>query len=174
VPDPDVFGVLARFIIYQQISTKAAASICARLTAALGVLTPTTLAQADDARLRTCGVSAAKAKFLRALTEAVRTGTLDVQRIPTLPDADLRTQLTAIRGIGPWTVDMFLMFGLGRPDILPVGDLGLRMAVRDLWQLAATPTPAELLALAEPWRPFRTVATWYLWRSRGVVPQSGE
>ena len=86
----------------------------------------------------------------------------------------LRSQLTAIKGIGPWSADMFLMFGLGKLDVLPVGDLGLRMGVRDQYGLKEVPTSKEILVIGEKWKPYCSIATWYIWRSRGFVPQSGE
>jgi DNA-3-methyladenine glycosylase II len=173
--DPDYFGSLVRSIIAQQISTKAAKSVTARLEATLAPegLTPARLHALDEATLQGCGLSGGKRRFLRALAEQVVTGALPLAEIAGLTDAEIAARLRPVPGIGPWTVDMFLMFSVGRPDVLPVGDLGLRLGVQDQFGLEQLPTPAELIALAESWRPYRSIATWYFWRSRGFVPQSG-
>jgi DNA-3-methyladenine glycosylase II len=173
-PGGEPFELLVRSIISQQISTKAAVSIGAKLQALLpgGRLTPAGVHGLTEEALRSCGLSGGKRRFIRALTERVHSGALDLARVAGLPDEAIAAELLPVPGIGPWTVDMFLIFGLGRPDVLPVGDLGLRMGVKEVFGLAEPPGKAELVALAEPWRPFRSVATWYLWRSRGFVPQS--
>jgi DNA-3-methyladenine glycosylase II len=173
-PDPDLFAVLVRTVISQQISTKAARSIGQRLLAALGRrgLTPAAVLALADEALRAAGLSAAKRRSIRALAAAAADGTLDLAALPRMDDAAVRAALLPIHGIGPWSVDMILIFGLGRLDVLPVGDLGLRMGVKELYGLAAPPGPRELEELAEAWRPYRTIATWYFWRSRGFVPQS--
>ncbi|HEY8506625.1 MAG TPA: hypothetical protein VIL46_18730 [Gemmataceae bacterium] len=173
-PDRDCFRVLVRSIIAQQISTAAAKSISARLwdLVAPAKLTPARLASLTDEQLRACGLSTAKRRFLRALAEhASARGFL--RRLSRSTDEEVAAKLLPIPGIGKWTVEMFLIFGLGRLDVLPVGDLGLRAGAQTWFGLKDLPTPAELTELAEPWRPYRTVATWYLWRSRGFVPQSG-
>jgi DNA-3-methyladenine glycosylase II len=171
----DPFTLIVRSVIAQQISTKAAASISARLTAAVGgpPIPVDRLARLTDAKFQGCGVSGPKRRTLRAVCAYVAANPALLAGIATLDDAVIREQLTSITGIGPWTVDMFLMFGLGRPDVLPVGDYGLRAGVKEQHGLAALPTAAELTALAEKWRPYRSVATWYFWRSKGFVPQSG-
>jgi DNA-3-methyladenine glycosylase II len=173
-PEADHFAALVRSIIAQQISTKAARSISARLAAALapGGLSPARLAALDEATLQGCGLSGGKRRFLRALSERVLSGEVPLADLAALTDAEIAARLRPVPGIGPWTVDMFLIFSLGRPDVLPVGDLGLRMGVQEQFGLEQQPTPAELTTLAEPWRPYRSIATWYFWRSRGGVPQS--
>jgi DNA-3-methyladenine glycosylase II len=175
-PNPDLFAVLVRTVISQQISTKAALSIGARLTAALepNGLTPATVLALSDADLRAAGLSAPKQRAIRAVATSAADGTLDLSALAAMEDAAVREALLPISGIGPLSVDMVLIFGLGRLDVLPVGDLGLRMGVKEQFGLAELPGPRELEALAEAWRPYRTVATWYFWRSRSGVPQSSD
>lgn len=174
-PSADSYAVLVGSIISQQIATKAAKAITKRLfdKAAPHPLTPDLVAALSDEELRACGLSATKQRYVKALTEHVRTNAGFLEGLVEATDQEVTAALIPIPGIGPWTVEMFLMFGLGRPDVLPVKDLGLQMAVRDLFELGELPKPAKLTELAEPWRPYRTVATWYMWRSRGFVPQSG-
>ena len=172
--DPDGFAELVRSIIAQQISTRAAASIHARLLEALGRrgLRPAALLALSDEELRGAGLSAPKVRSLRDLAEKVRRGHVPLRRLPELTDEEVIAALLPVHGIGRWTAQMFLIFSLGRPDVLPVDDLGLRMGVQQVYGLAELPGRAALTELAEPWRPYRSVATWYFWRSRGFVPQS--
>lgn len=173
----DPFTVLVRCVIYQQISTKAAKSIFDRLAAVCGgvPIARDRLAGLTETELRACGVSGPKQRTLRAVIEHVNAHPELLPGIETRDEAEMRPQLQAIKGIGPWSVDMFLMFGLGRPDVLPVGDLGLRMGVQKLYGLAELPTAADLLERTEGWKPYRSVATWYIWRSLGgPIPQSGQ
>jgi DNA-3-methyladenine glycosylase II len=172
-PDPDVFAALVRAVIAQLISTAAARSITTRLEDALaGKITPRRLLGLTDDELRACGIARGKAKALRGLAEAFRPPAF-ATRLAAADDATARAMLLPLHGVGPWTVDMVAMFAVPwRPDVLPVGDLGIRAGVRDLYQLPDLPTAAELTAVAEPWRPFRTVASWYIWKSRGWVPRS--
>jgi len=175
-PEPDGFAVLVRSVIAQLISTKAAASIHARLLATLGKagLTPAAVLKAGEAKLRTVGLSRAKALALLDLAGRARSGVLPLADFPSLSDEEVIGHLVPVRGIGRWTAEMFLIFSLGRMDVLAVDDFGLRAGVRDHYGLAELPGRAFLRAHAEPWRPYRSVATWYLWRSRGFVPQSHE
>jgi DNA-3-methyladenine glycosylase II len=172
--EPDGFAALARSIIAQQISTKAAASIRARLEQTLAPrrLSAAGILAASDEALRGAGLSAAKARSLRDLAEKVRDGTVPLKRLHTLPDEEVIARLVPVRGIGRWTAQMFLIFSLGRLDVLPVADLGLRVGVQRQYGLSEPPPPATLEELARPWQPYRSVATWYLWRSLGFVPQS--
>jgi DNA-3-methyladenine glycosylase II len=173
-PNPDHFGMLVRSIISQQISTKAAASIRARLEATLapaGVTPAAILAAADD-RLRAAGLSANKARSLRDLAEKVDSGAVPLEQLRDLDDEEVIARLVPVRGIGRWTAEMFLIFSLGRLDVLPVDDLGLRVGVHRAYELPTPPTRAELRERSEPWRPYRSIATWYFWRSLGPVPQS--
>jgi DNA-3-methyladenine glycosylase II len=173
-PNSDLFAVLVQTVISQQISTKAARSIGSRLAEAVGGagLSPAAVLALSDKSLRAAGLSAGKQRSIRAVAASVADGTLDLKALAIMDDEAVRAALLPIHGIGPWSVDMILIFGLGRMDVLPVGDLGLRMGVMDQLGLPALPGPRELEELAEPWRPYRSVATWYFWRSRGFVPQS--
>jgi DNA-3-methyladenine glycosylase II len=168
----DAYGALVRAIVGQQISTKAAKSIFDRLVALFGGRTPTPreLLDRDPEELRGVGLSRAKVLFLRDLAEHVEDGELRLDELAALPDEEVVAQLIAVKGLGPWTVDMFMIFHLGRPDILPVGDLGVRRAAQLLHGMEELPTPAELTALAEPWRPYRSLASLYLWRSLDNTP----
>jgi DNA-3-methyladenine glycosylase II len=165
-PRRDRFGTLVRAIIGQQISSKAAASIDARLRALAGdPHTPRPLLDLGEARLRSVGLSGVKARYVLNLAEAAHSGALPLHRFHRLGDEAIVANLTAIKGIGVWTAEMFLIFSLARPDVFPVGDLGIRAALRDRLGLPDLPRPSACLALAEPWRPYRSVASWYLWRS---------
>jgi DNA-3-methyladenine glycosylase II len=174
-PEPDGFAVLVRSVIAQLISTKAAASIHARLLATLGKagLTPAAVLRAGEAKLRAVGLSQTKALALLDLAGRAKRGVLPLADFPTLSDEEVIGHLVPVRGIGRWTAEMFLIFSLGRMDVLAVDDFGLRAGVRDHYGLAELPGRAFLRTHAEPWRPYRSIATWYLWRSRGFVPQSG-
>jgi DNA-3-methyladenine glycosylase II len=172
----DAMTMLVRCVISQQISTKAAKSIFEKLAATCGgVPIPRdrllALAEAD---FKACGVSGPKQRTIRAVVDHLDANPDVLPGIETRDEPTLRAQLTRIKGIGNWSVDMFLMFGQGRADVLPVGDLGLRMGVRDEYGLTELPGTDELTALAAKWVPYRSVATWYFWRSRGPVPQSGQ
>jgi DNA-3-methyladenine glycosylase II len=166
-PD-DRYGALVRGITGQQLSVKAAASIWERLLARFGGRTPTPeqiLADDPDELRVAAGFSRAKVVYLRSLAERVQSGELDLDALDSLPDGEVIRALTAVKGIGEWTAHMFLMFTLRRPDVLATGDLGLRNAAMRAYGLARPPTPADLQALAEPWRPYRSRASLYLWRS---------
>ena len=163
----DTVDSLARSILYQQLSGKAAATIVGRLEAAVGSkkLTPSTLARIDDAAMRACGVSGNKALALRDLSLRAERGEIPSSRqLLSLHHDEIIERLVAVRGIGRWTVEMMLMFRLGRPDILPVDDLGVRKGVQLLDKLEAMPKPRELAARGEVWGPYRTLAGLYLWR----------
>lgn len=163
----DPVDALARAILYQQLSGKAAATIVGRVEAAIGSdrLHADTLARIDDAALRACGVSGNKALALRDLSRREADGEIPTLRqMSVMDEAAIIAALVPIRGIGRWTVEMMLMFRLGRPDVLPVDDLGIRKGAQLLDGLAAMPTPRELAARGEAWAPFRTYASFYLWR----------
>lgn len=162
----DRFGTLVRAIIGQQISTRAATTIDARLRDLAGDPHHVDgLIAAGEAGLRSCGLSGVKARYVLNLCKAVRDGDLPLSRIGRLSDEEIKGKLTAIKGIGPWTAEMFLIFCLNRPDVLSAGDLGVRMGLRNFHGLGELPTPRECERLTEPWRPYRSVAMWYLWRS---------
>ena len=168
----DYFFALVDAIVSQQISIKAAASILARVRALCApdpALTPEHLVALPDEALRAAGCSRAKAIYLKDLSARIVDGSLDLGRLPALPDEEIVKALVAVKGIGRWTAEMFLIFSLGRPDVWPVDDLGIVIAAQGLYGLPARPTRRELLALGEPWRPYRTLASWYLWQSRRIV-----
>lgn len=163
----DTIDALARSILYQQLSGKAAATIVSRVEAAAGSrkLVPSALGTVDDPGLRACGVSGNKVLALRDLCRRAEAGEVpNARQLPTIDDDALIAQLTAVRGIGRWTVEMLLIFRLGRPDVLPIDDLGVRKGAQVLDGLDVMPTPKELLARGEVWGPYRTLASLYLWR----------
>jgi DNA-3-methyladenine glycosylase II len=168
----DAYGALVRAIVGQQLSTKAARTIFERLVALFGGRTPTPkeLLAVDPEELRGVGLSRSKAAYLRDLAEHVEDGELELERLAELEDEEVSEQLTAVKGLGQWTADMFLLFHLGRPDVLPVGDLGIRRAVQIEYGLEDLPDPPELRTIAEPWRPHRSLACLYLWRSLDNAP----
>ena len=173
-PEPDLFRVLVRAMLAQLISTAAARSITLRLETKLKQkVTPANVLKLTDDEFRACGIGGGKLRAIRELAEFFRANRTFRRQVTEADDTGVRSLLLPLRGVGPWTVDMVLMFGLARPDVLPVGDLGLRAGVKDAYGLAELPDAAELTRLAEVWRPYRTVGTWYVWRSRGWVPQSG-
>jgi DNA-3-methyladenine glycosylase II len=173
-PSSDHFGVLVRCVVAQQISTKAAASISSRLCAALGKkgLKAHAIARLEEEKIRECGLSTAKTRAVRDLAAKVLDGTVDLTTIHLKPDEEVIEHLMPVCGIGRWTAEMFLIFALGRLDVLPLGDLGFRVGVQRQLGLEEVPDKTRLVEIAELWRPYRTVATWYLWRSFGPVPQS--
>ncbi len=176
VPGSDPFPSLARAIVAQMISTKVAKVISERLETALSPrgLTPAAVKKASEEKLRGVGLSRNKVLALKDLAERSINGQLPLDRLAEFDDEDAIASLTAVRGIGRWTAEMFLIFSLGRLDVLPVDDFGLRAGVRDLYQLSELPGRAALRSQGETWRPYRSIATWYFWRGRGWVPQSEE
>ena len=168
----DAYGALLRSIVGQQLSTKAAASIYRRVMELFGGKTPSPeqLLAMDPDELRTAGLSRAKVAYMRSLAEHVVDGSLELDRLHELPDEEIIAELTAVKGIGEWSAHMFLIFHLQRPDVLPVGDLGVRNAAMQEYDLKQLPTAAELTELGEAWRPHRSLAALYLWRSLDNVP----
>ena len=163
----DPVDALARAILFQQLSGKAAATIVGRVEAAIGStrLHHDTLGRIDDAALRACGVSGNKTLALRDLAAREADGAIpDLRRMSTMHQDEIVAALVPVRGIGRWTVEMMLMFRLGRPDVLPVDDLGIRKGVQEVDRREAMPTPKELLARGAKWGPYRTYASLYLWR----------
>lgn len=161
------FAALVRAILSQQLSGKAADTIHGRMVAVLGgpeFLTAERLLAADPAALRASGVSGPKIKYLRDLAERVADGRLDLHALDAQPDEDVIAALTAVKGMGRWTAEMFLMFRLNRPDVFPVDDLGIVKGVQKLFGMKRRPKPSTMTRLAEPWRPYRSIAAWYLWR----------
>jgi DNA-3-methyladenine glycosylase II len=169
----DLYGALVRTIAGQQLSVLAARAIWTKLLAHFDgrVPTPQEILDEDPETLRAAaGFSRAKVVYLRSLAEHVLAGELELERLAELPDDEVIRDLTAVKGIGEWSSHMFLMFTLHRPDVLAVGDLGVRNAAMRAYDLPAPPKAAELEALAEPWRPHRTRACLYLWRSLENTP----
>ena len=160
------FESLVRSIVYQQLSGKVAKVIYGRLSAAVkGIVTPETILKLRPSRMRSLGLSTAKTAYIRDLARHTRDGKLDFVQLPALTDEQVIECLTQVKGIGVWTAQMFLMFSLQRHDILPTGDLGIRNAMRKAYNLEELPTPTEMERLALSWRPYCSVASWYLWRS---------
>jgi 3-methyladenine DNA glycosylase/8-oxoguanine DNA glycosylase len=161
------FQALARAIVYQQLSGKAAGTIHGRFAALFPGQEPAAVALLEfpEATLRAVGLSRQKISYLRDLAARTTAGELRLDHVERLPDDDLITHLVQVKGIGRWTAHMFLMFRLGRPDVLPELDLGIRNAVRRLYRLRSDPSPARILGIGARWAPFRTAASWYLWRS---------
>jgi DNA-3-methyladenine glycosylase II len=167
----DPFHALLHAIIAQQLSTKAAKTIEGRFAALFdGGPTPAAVSRAADAQLRAVGLSGQKLKYIRDLCARILDGSLDLDTLTSLTDDEVIAALTSVKGIGRWTAEMFLMFRLHRPDVLPVGDLGIVKAVQKAYRLRALPTPARLTKLGEAWRPYRSVACWYLWASLEATP----
>ncbi len=168
------YGALVRSIVNQQLSVRAGAAIYGRLTERFGgrAPTPAEILADDPEELRAAaGLSRAKVGFLRSLAEHVVSGELELERLDDLPDEQVIEELVAVKGLGVWTAHMFLMFHLQRPDVLAVGDLGIRRAIERAYGLDGLPDAATIERIAEPWRPYRTLACRYLWRSLANEPE---
>lgn len=169
---PERFPSLTRAIIFQQLAGRAALAIMKRFVALYPgrkFPTPQQVLDTPITRLRKAGLSTAKARYIKELAAAVAEGRLNFRRFPKMQDEEIIEELTQVPGIGRWTAEMFLMFNLGRPDVLPVGDLGFRNAVMKAYELKEHPSAKEIHAIAENWRPHRSAAVWYLWQSLNVV-----
>jgi DNA-3-methyladenine glycosylase II len=168
----DHFSALVRAITFQQLSTKAASTIYNRMVALMpdGVPTPEGFAALSDDRLRGAGMSRQKIGYLRDLCEKVSARKLDLDSLEALSDEEVIAALVTIKGIGRWSAEMFLIFRLLRPDVLPVGDLGILTAVQKAYRLRNRPTAERLRKIGDAWRPYRSVASWYLWRSLDNAP----
>jgi DNA-3-methyladenine glycosylase II len=161
----DAFSTLARAIVGQQISVKAAQSVWDRLVAEVVAVTPANLVAADIARLRTCGLSGQKCGYLADLAQRFASGALDPARWTDLDDEALIVELTQVKGIGRWTAEMFLIFFMARPDVLPLDDIGLQRAMSLHYNAGRPLSKLKMRRIAMAWAPWRSVATWYLWRS---------
>jgi DNA-3-methyladenine glycosylase II len=161
------FETLVRSIVYQQLSGKVASVIFARLHAAAGeeTLTPAGVMKLRSERMRKLGLSAQKTHYIRELAKHTRKGTVVFETLAELEDSLVIEHLTKVKGIGVWTAQMFLMFALRRPDVLPVADLGIRSAMKRAYGLEDLPKPAEMEKIAAAWKPYTSIACWYLWRS---------
>src|ERR1019366_5183653 len=164
--DP-VFQTLVRSIVYQQLNGKAALTIFNQLAEAARVnpMTPQAILKLRPQRMRTLGLSKQKIVYIRELARLTRDGDIQFERLPEMEDAAIIEILTRVKGVGVWTVQMFLMFALQRPNVLPVGDLGVRAAMKKAYGLSELPKPQEMESIAAPWHPYRSIASWYLWRS---------
>ncbi|HLH44999.1 MAG TPA: DNA-3-methyladenine glycosylase [Bryobacteraceae bacterium] len=164
--DP-IFQTLVRSIVYQQLHGKAALTIFNRLidAAQADPLTPHAILRLRPARMRAVGLSPQKLAYIRELARMTRGGQVDFELCAKLEDQAVVDHLTRVKGVGVWTAHMFLIFALRRPDVLPTGDLGVRSAIKKAYNLPALPAPAEMERIAAPWRPYCSVASWYLWRS---------
>lgn len=168
----DAYGALLRAIVGQQLSTKAARTIYGRVCELFGGATPSPeqLLEASEADLRACGLSGRKVEYVRDLASHVLSGELELDRLDELPDEDVIEEIVAVRGLGQWTAEMFLLFHLERPDVLSGGDLGIRKAVQVEYGLDEMPAPQRVLEIGEVWRPHRSLASLYLWESLAAVP----
>jgi DNA-3-methyladenine glycosylase II len=168
----DAYGALLRAIVGQQLSTKAARTIYLRVIDIFGGTTPSPeqLLEASEADLRGAGLSGRKVEYIRDLAAHVISGELELERLDELGDEEAIAEIVAVRGLGQWTAEMFLMFHLERPDVLSGGDLGIRKAIQVEYGLEEMPTPQQVLEVGEPWRPYRSLASLYLWESLAAVP----
>ncbi len=171
-PVDNAFSVLVYSIIRQQISGYAGDAIAGRLRTLFGgrMPTPAELLDTDVAALKGVGLSSAKTTYIRSLAEHVVSGALDINHLETLPDDEVRRQITAVKGLGPWTADSFLLIHLQRPDVLSAGDLGIRQAVQRLYKLDHLPSVKEVEEIGQKWRPNRSLAGFYLWASNRALP----
>src|SRR5438067_7613709 len=171
----DHLSALVGAIVSQQLSTKAAATIFGRFLALFPdkqIPNAAAIAALDDTALRGVGLSGQKVGYLRDLCTRIADGRLRLDELDDLPDEDVITRLTEVKGFGRWTAEMFLMFRLHRPDVLPVGDLGIVNAVQRLYGLRKRPDPNRLLKIGEAWRPYRSMACWYLWQTLRNEPSA--
>lgn len=161
------FQTLVHSIVFQQLNGRAADTIFGRLKAAAKAdpITPESILRLRPARMRTLGLSGQKMKYIRELARMTRDGEVNFEQCVAMDDQAVVEHLTRVKGVGVWTVHMFLMFALRRHNVLPTGDLGIRVAMKKAYGLEELPKPAEMEKIAEPWRPYSTVACWYLWRS---------
>jgi DNA-3-methyladenine glycosylase II len=168
----DPYKALVHSIMSQQLSTKAAATIARRFDALFGgrFPLPRQVLETPEDKLRSVGLSGMKVSFIRDLARRIEDGSIRLDALDTMTDDEVIEALTAVKGIGRWTAEMFLMFRLHRPDVLPVGDLGIVNAIKKQYRLRKTPTPKRMMQLGESWRPYRSIACWYLWASLDNKP----
>ncbi|MBK5291102.1 MAG: DNA-3-methyladenine glycosylase 2 family protein [Acidobacteriia bacterium] len=162
-----VFSSLARSIVFQQLNGRAASTIYGRVELACGEagVSSDSILRLRPAKLRAAGLSQQKTEYIRDLARRTCSGAIDFTALPALADEQVIECLTQVKGIGVWTAQMFLMFSLRRPDILPTADFGIRSAMKKLYALGELPKPQQMESIAHPWKPWRTLACWYLWRS---------
>jgi DNA-3-methyladenine glycosylase II len=166
---PPGFATLAESIVYQQLNGRAAATIFSRFAALAGEpLTPEGILKLTDAQLRSVGLSKQKSAYLKDLATKTAAGVLDFSSLLEMPDHEVIAHLTQVKGIGPWTAQMFLIFNLKRPDVLPTGDYGVQAAMKKHYRKRKLPKPKDMEKIARAWAPYRSVACWYLWRSLDI------
>jgi DNA-3-methyladenine glycosylase II len=169
------FQALARSIVFQQLSTKAARTIYGRLEEAVGgEITPEAVRNLSVGEMRRAGLSKQKVGYIRDLAEHALAGTLDFTRLPQMSDEEIIETLTDIKGIGVWTAHMFLIFALRRTNVLPVGDLGVRTAIKRAYNKRKLPDPKDIEKIARNWHPYCSIASWYLWRSLEFSPNGAK
>jgi DNA-3-methyladenine glycosylase II len=166
------FEAMVRSIVFQQLAGRAAATIFDRFQAAClngngisNCLTPEAVLLLNEQQMRACGLSRQKMSYIRDLAEKTQSGEINFHQLHQMTEQDVIAHLTRVKGIGVWSAQMFLMFALRRPDIMPTADYGIRAAIKKHYRKRKLPTPAQMLKLSEPWRPYRSVACWYLWQS---------
>jgi DNA-3-methyladenine glycosylase II len=163
------FHSLAEAIVYQQLNGKAAVTIFKRFTDAAGdPVTTEGILKMTEQQMRAVGLSKQKSSYLRDLAEKTKAGLLEFDRLPDLPDDEVIEHLTQVKGIGVWTAQMFLIFTLRRPDVLPTGDYGVQVAIKKHYRKRKLPKPKDMEKIAKPWSPYRSIACWYLWRSLDI------
>jgi len=163
------FHSLAESILYQQLNGKAAVTIFKRFTDQTGdPVTPEGILKLTDAQMRAVGLSKQKTAYLRDLAEKTKAGLLDFRKLENLSDDEVIEHLTQVKGVGVWTAHMFLMFSLRRPDILPTGDYGIQVAIKKYYRKRKLPKPKDMEKIAKAWSPYRSIASWYLWRSLDI------
>lgn len=173
---PDPYAALLRAILFQQLAGAAANAIQRRFFALYSDSnqppTPQQLLETTDEQFRAAGISRQKMGYMRDLASHIAEGRLKLSELPSLSDEEVIRRVTAVKGLGEWSAHMFLMFHLGRPDVLPVGDLGVRNGMRITYELPAVPTPKEAVQIGSPWAPYRSVGSWYMWRAgEPVAPE---
>jgi DNA-3-methyladenine glycosylase II len=178
VPRPERFQALARAIIFQQLAGAAATAIYNRFVGLYPDVefpAPEQVIATPIEKLRSVGLSEKKALYIRDLAGHIRDGTLNFHKFPTMTDDEIIADLTRVKGIGRWTAEMFLMFNLGRPDVMPADDLGVQNGIKRLLRMRQRPKRKQVIKIAERWRPYRTAAAWYLWRSTDIIlPDGGD
>jgi DNA-3-methyladenine glycosylase II len=166
---PPEFHTLAEAVVYQQLHGKAAVTIFKRFTSLAGdPVKPEGILKLTDAQLRSVGLSRQKSSYLKDMAARASRGELDFSRLPKMSDDEVINHLTQVKGVGVWTAHMFLMFALRRPNVLPTGDYGIRLAIKRLYKKRKMPKPEVMTKIAKPWEPYRSVACWYLWRSLDI------
>ena len=166
---PPEFHSLAEAIVYQQLNGKAAVTIFKRFATLAGdPVTPEGILKLSDAQLRSVGLSKQKSSYLKDMAQRASRGELDFSRLPEMSDDDVIKHLTQVKGVGVWTAQMFLMFTLRRPNVLPTGDYGIQLAIKKYYKKRKMPKPEQMEKIAKAWEPYRSVACWYLWRSLDI------